>query len=289
MDLKDATALYLTQLAADGRSPHTIGQARRHLALLARLVGDRNVETIAHPEIARFLVSSMATKTSDGRLKKPGSINTLRSSVRAFLAFVQAAGLAPQNAARLVRRARTGAPTPRGLTVAERNQLMAVLRAGAGEPARRDRVFFGLLLATGIRLGSALALDVGDVDSAEGALLLRSVKNGGTQRVYMPDAIVVELRAYIGTRTSGPLFQGAGGGRLGARQAHRRLALAAKAARITRPISPHAMRHSFALGLYERTQDLGVVQAALGHRSITSTVVYARVGEERVRAAVREQ
>ncbi len=289
MDMQEAVAVYLTQLAADGRSPHTIGQARRHLALLARFVGERDVEAITHPEIARFLVSAMATKTADGRLKKAGSINTLRSSVRSFLAFAHAAGLVQQNAARLVRRARTGLPMPRGLTAAERDQLVVVLRARRGEAALRDRVFFGLLLGTGIRLGSALALDVGDVDLAEGSLLLRSVKNGGTQRVYMPDAMATELHNYIGPRTGGPLFQGAGGARLGSRQAHRRLALAAAAARITRPISAHALRHSFALGLYERTQDLGLVQAALGHRSITSTVVYARVSQERVRAAVRAQ
>jgi integrase/recombinase XerC len=50
--------------------------------------------------------------------------------------------------------------------------------------------------------------------------------------------------------------------------------------------SPHSLRHSFALGLYERTGDVLLVQAALGHRAISSTLVYARASAERVRAAV---
>jgi site-specific recombinase XerC len=50
--------------------------------------------------------------------------------------------------------------------------------------------------------------------------------------------------------------------------------------------SPHSCRHAFALGLYERTGDVLLVQAALGHRAISSTLVYARASPERVRAAV---
>ena len=51
-------------------------------------------------------------------------------------------------------------------------------------------------------------------------------------------------------------------------------------------LSTHSLRHTFATELYRRTRDLGLVQAALGHASITSTMVYARVDEERLRAAI---
>jgi site-specific recombinase XerD len=52
--------------------------------------------------------------------------------------------------------------------------------------------------------------------------------------------------------------------------------------------SPHSLPHSFALGLSERTGDVLVVQQALGHRVISSTLMYARALAERVRAAVLE-
>jgi site-specific recombinase XerC len=50
--------------------------------------------------------------------------------------------------------------------------------------------------------------------------------------------------------------------------------------------SPHRCRHAFALGLYERAGDVLAVQAALGHRALSSTLVYARASAERVLADV---
>ena len=60
----------------------------------------------------------------------------------------------------------------------------------------------------------------------------------------------------------------------------------AGAAEIKRAMSPHAFRHAVALRIYDKTGDLAVVQAALGHQSITSTLVYARADARRVRAAL---
>jgi integrase/recombinase XerD len=148
-------------------------------------------------------------------------------------------------------------------------------------------MLFGLLLASGIRIGSALGLDVGDLDVEDGALVLRTVKGGRRQRAFVPREVMVRLATFVGNRTTGAVFCGLGQRRLGARQAHRRLAEWCRRARIHRAISPHALRHSFALGLYERTGDVLLVQGALGHRSIVSTAVYAQASGERVRAAVR--
>ncbi len=56
---------------------------------------------------------------------------------------------------------------------------------------------------------------------------------------------------------------------------------------ISSPVTPHGLRHAFAMGLYARTGDVLVVKEALGHRSIASTMVYARPREERLRVALR--
>lgn len=285
MKVIKALEMYATQLEADGRSPHTIAQARRHVGLLARFVGDRDITEVGHEDVARFLASAMAMRTPDGRAKRPTSVNALRSSVRCFCAFTCAAGYTSVDPARLVRRARCGPTTPRGLTPAESERLLATLAGGASPAARRDRVLFGLMLASGVRLGSALGLDIEDVDLDDRSLRLRTMKGGGELRVFVPEGIARELRAYIAERRFGPLFLGAGGERLGARQTHRRLAMASGRAGI-RPISPHALRHAFALDLYQRTGDVLLVQAALGHRNLMSTAIYARATAERVRAAV---
>jgi site-specific recombinase XerD len=87
-------------------------------------------------------------------------------------------------------------------------------------------------------------------------------------------------------RTTGPLFPTRDGRRLTSRQVARRLAGWLEAAGITRRASPHTLRHSFATQLYRKTGDILLVREALRHRSIASTLVYARVDGERLRRAL---
>ena len=103
MKVIEVLSIYTMQLDADGRSQHTIKQAARHVGLLARFVGDRDIADLGHEDVARFLVSAMAMRTSDGRVKRPGSTNALRSTIRCFFAFACAAGYTSVDPARLVR------------------------------------------------------------------------------------------------------------------------------------------------------------------------------------------
>ncbi len=87
-------------------------------------------------------------------------------------------------------------------------------------------------------------------------------------------------------RSPGPLFTSKGGQRISRRQAQRRFTRWLEKAGVTRSASPHSLRHRFALALYGRTGDVLLVKEALHHRSITSTLVYARADEERLRRAL---
>ncbi|MEW5701390.1 MAG: tyrosine-type recombinase/integrase [Candidatus Zixiibacteriota bacterium] len=83
-----------------------------------------------------------------------------------------------------------------------------------------------------------------------------------------------------------PLFRGQSGRRLGARQVQLRFAALCRQASITRPVSVHSLRHTFATRLYHKTGDLYLVQRARGHRQITTTEIYARVSNEALKRAV---
>ena len=141
------------------------------------------------------------------------------------------------------------------------------------------------LLRAGLRLGSALGLDVEDVDFETGELRLRKVKGGGEDAAILPESVAGLLRDHIGTRTSGPVFLSARGTRVGARHVRRRLAELGTRLGI-KALRPHALRHTFAMRVYERTGDLLVTAAALGHRSISSTERYTRAARSDVRNAV---
>jgi site-specific recombinase XerC len=290
MNIEDALARYVTQLEADGRSPHTIHQYERHIGLLAgwlRVNGNNgNVEEIDHETLARFLSSPQARTRPDGKTKKATSANALRTSLRTFFRYAHEAGYTQSNPARLVRRALCGTPPPRALSDDEAGRLLLALAAGVGPEARRDHALFALMLGSGIRLGSALALETRDVDFERGELALRRTKGDVPTSVPLSRAVVAHLRSYIQGRADGPLFTGRDGRAMCARHAQRRLGIWCQRAGIDRAISPHSLRHSFALRIYRQTRDLLLVQAAMRHRSIASTCVYARTDDGAVRAAV---
>src|SRR5690606_17968118 len=114
--------------------------------------------------LARFFADGAARDSCRGGRKRATSLNAMRTSIRCFAAHLHDAGLVAANPARLLRRARCAPPPPRGLRADEQERLLAVLAGTTGGEAARDRMLVELLLGTGIRLGSALALDVGDVD-----------------------------------------------------------------------------------------------------------------------------
>ena len=286
IDWGRAWALYYRQLHADGRSEHTIRQATRHINLLAAYLHEHKPNEVTHEDIARFFTSRAATCLRDGRAKRPTSMNCLRSALRTFFRYLHRAGYVERDPSVLLRLARCGVGPPRGLSERERRKLFAALAADRSRAARRDEVLFGLMLASGIRIGSALALDVGDVDAEDGSLVLRTTKGGVPQRAYVARGAMARLASYVAGRTSGAVFCGLGQRRLGQRQAHRRLADWCRRAGIARAVSPHSFRHAFAQALLEQTGDLLLVSAALGHRSIVSTTVYARAPSARVREAV---
>jgi len=288
--LTDALDRFLVQLEADGRSSHTIGQYRRHIRLLAAwLAGDGHsgdLAAIDHGVLARFLASPAAKNRPDGNGKRATAMNCLRSSVRTFFGYAHRTGMVASNPAAVVKRARCGNPPPRSLSDGDREKLLSTLAAAAGPDAERDRVLFGLMLATGIRLGSALALDAADVDLDRGELTLRSTKGDHPEVVLLGEAIREPLRRYLESHPAGLLFGGRDGKPLSPRHAERRFRQWLTKAGITRAASPHSLRHSFATSLYQKTGDILLVKEALRHQSIASTLIYAQMDRERLRKAL---
>jgi integrase/recombinase XerD len=144
--------------------------------------------------------------------------------------------------------------------------------AGKDDEAPRDRLLFSLMLGTGIRLGSAIELDVRDLDLEEGRIVLRRTKGGGADSLFVNRSLAAELRAFLGKRTSGPLFLAAGERRTSARQVQRRFSqwIEKSGTRMARNGVP-----------------LAVAQRMLGHGTVALTAqVYTQLETEDLREAV---
>lgn len=290
MHIAAALAAYETQLAADGRAPGTREQARRYVTMLAAWleahVGPTRLAAITPEHVARFLASPAVERRADGRPRRVSSANTLRSVVKGFFAFAAEAGYVPRSPARLVRLARGGSGPPRGLPDADRDRLLARLARRDDALGRRDFVLFSMMLATGIRVGNAVALRIEDLDLQQGYVHLPRVKGGGAARAVLPPKTVTMLRGYIGNRRRGVLFETTRGRPMTVRQARRRLGQALSAAGVERSYSPHALRHAFATTLLANGNSLRLVQVALGHRDPGTTAKYTTVEEAALRRAL---
>jgi len=287
MQIDDALARYLRQLEADGRSVHTRFQIARHVRAFARWLREENhsseVGDLDHETVAGFLASPAARLQADGSPRKASTGNALRSSLRCFLGHVHQAGYAATNAGRLIRRARCSPPPPRGLSDSEREALVAVLAAAQSDVEQRDAALIAVMLQAGLRVGSAVALDV---DLERGELRLRRMKGGREDVAVIPGGLAEVLRELVAERTSGPIFRGRHGGRLTTRHVHRRLRYWARRAGIRRALGPHSLRHDFAQRLLDRTGDVTLVQRALNHQAAASTAVYCRCSVSRLREAL---
>ncbi|QDU66244.1 tyrosine-type recombinase/integrase [Engelhardtia mirabilis] len=291
MDFATAVTRHRAQLLANGRSQHTLEQYHRHLQALARWLAacardTGDVADIDHLALADFLASPEALLRPDGRAKKTTSVNALRNSLRGFFRYLHSSGVLADDPGRLLARARAGEGPPEALVDADQERLLQALAAEQSPAGLRDHALFRLLLSTGVRLGSALALEVGDLDLDRGEALLRRCKGGQIQRVFLPEATVGALQQHLGPRAAGAVFPGQAGAPMTARHAQRRLDHWLDKAGC-HPSSPHRLRHAFALGLYARTRDVLLVQRALGHRSIESTLRYARATDDELRLAIR--
>jgi len=288
MNLQDASGQFQTQLLADGRSLHTRRQYGRHLRSLITWLEQRRrprtLRSLTPSVVAEFFASEAANTSARGGAKKATSTNAMRTSIRCFCRWAHESGLIASNPARLLRRARCAAPPPKALRADEQERLLAVLAEAEGEAAARDRMLIELLLGSGIRIGSALALNIEDVDLDHAEVTLRTAKGDRPATAVLPKAVVDALRDYIGERRTGPLFL-ADDRRVSMRHAQRRIGGWFEAAGITGR-SAHSLRHAFATRLLERTGDLRLVQVALNHASIVSTTIYASIQRDRVRAAV---
>jgi len=162
-----------------------------------------------------------------------------------------------------------------------------IKRILAMAPSLKARVMLSLAYGCGLRAGEVVRLKVGDIDSAQEIIRIVQSKGRKDRNVMLPSDILGLLRAWWTERPTsqdkdvpGPermLFPGYRGKHLSARQLSRLFLETAREAGITKRVTLHTLRHSFATHLLERGLDIRVIQALLGHTKLTTTARYASV------------
>ena len=164
---------------------------------------------------------------------------------------------------------------------------------------KRDYALLKTMMATGLRSAELCTLDVGDVQTYRNASVLRVVGKGKKLRMVPlhPEALGAiesywKAGGHNGDDPREPVFMTLGkhGPYEARRITHRAIryliATTRKVALIGRRVTPHTLRHTFAVSLLDQGVDLRTVQDLLGHSSITTTQAYLHTSEKKKMAAV---
>ena len=162
-----------------------------------------------------------------------------------------------------------------------------VLRLFDAAPAGRQRLRLQVLYACGLRLNELLHLRPTDVDSARMVVMVRQRKGRKDRLVPLSRRLLQELRDYWRMyRPTGWLFPGeSADGTLCPVTVQRQCQVAAQRAGLTKPCTPHTLRHSYATHLLEAGVDVLTLQAILGHHDLRTTAHYVHVDARRLRSA----
>lgn len=278
---------YLRHLQAEGRSPHTVNAYRRDLAAFtAFAIGESltDLGQVTPADLVRFMASPSVLQDRAGRTRAPASINRYRVAVKALYAFADARWLVERNPTAILRCQRHRGLPPVVLDAGEITRLVNSEFAGA--TGKRDHALVCFMLLTGCRLAETAALNVGDIDLDARVAILRKTKGGDPDRVMLSPTLAGILAAHIdGGHPGTPLFA-TGERRLSTRQVQRIVSRRVQEAGITKPITAHSLRHSFATRLYNATGDIRLVQQALRHAHVSTTETYAQVDPLRWRREI---
>lgn len=220
---------------------------------------------------------------------KKASIARKVSAIRSFFNYLLKQGVIQENPANSILTPKQEKPIPAYLAVDDIFRLLDSLKTDT-LLGLRNRAIFEVLYSTGIRVAELVGLNVSDVDFSE--RVIRVMGKGNRERIVpigkkalsaikkYRETLKIQEKAYADKNS--PLFLNKNKGRLTARSIGRILEKATRECGLSIPVSPHALRHTFATHMLDAGADLRVVQELLGHKSLSTTQKYTHLTIDRL-------
>jgi site-specific recombinase XerD len=278
---------YLRELGAvAGRSAYTIRNYRNDIGAFLRWCRERELEPLA--------ISRQVFREYLGELKEAGmaaaSLTRRTSTVHGFYRYLQREGATDRDLLHGLAMPKRPRRLPKVLDPAALDRLLTAPDADTPQ-GLRDRAMMELLYGGGLRISELVALDLGQVNLAEGTAIVHG-KGAKERLVLFGEPAMLALERYLAEgrpalaagakRGQGcaALFLNRFGSRLTARSVQALVRRYAVAAGIPAEVHPHLLRHSFATHLLDGGADLRIVQELLGHSSAATTQIYTHVSRQ---------
>ncbi|NQT69965.1 MAG: tyrosine recombinase XerC [Desulfobacteraceae bacterium] len=223
---------------------------------------------------------------------KKATIARKLSALRSFFRYLVKHGVILENPAELIMTPKQEQTIPTYLPVDDMFRLLDSIKAD-NLAGLRNRAIFETLYSCGLRVSELSGMNLFDVDSTKS--VIRVLGKGDRERIVPIGRKALEaIKAYrqrlreesgLSDDTNAPLFLNKNQGRLTVRSIARILDKTAKECGLLAPVSPHALRHTFATHMLDAGADLRVVQELLGHKSLSPTQKYTHVSIDRLMEA----
>lgn len=270
-----------------GRSVKTVENYDRYLTRFLDQTKIVSPETLTEPKVREFRLWLNRQPGISGDMKKKTQ-NYYLIALRAFLKYMRKQGIESLSPER-IELAKVGGRDLDLITAGELERLMSG-PTGDSPTALRDKAILELFFSTGLRVSELCSLN-SDLDLTRDEFSVRG-KGDKVRVVFLSAEAKGAVADYLKHRKSmsDALFVSHSGvsretgfGRLTPRSVERIVKHYAIKAGITRKVTPHVIRHSFATDLLENGADLRSVQALLGHANIATTQVYTHVTDKHLR------
>lgn len=271
-------------------SPNTIDSYVFDLDKLFRFLSDKDMSPldVTSDDIVEFVEGLHDVGVH------PRSQARIVSGIRSFYKFLVLDGYIKSDPCELVELPRLGRHVPEILTLEEIDRIVAAVDSSK-EEADRDRAIIEVLYGCGLRVSELVGLKFSDIYWDEEYLKITG--KGNKERLApISGRALTEIRKYLPFRSSiemkrgeeDYLFVTKRGKHMSRITVFHIIKVLAERAGITKNISPHTFRHSFATHLLERGANLRAIQCMLGHESITTTEIYTHLDTSTLRYEILE-
>jgi integrase/recombinase XerC len=276
MTWEEAVDGFLEHLRRRNVSPETMRAYSGDLSQMGETLERPAPGAIDALVLRRFLAS-----LRDGDYKK-SSIARKLACARSLCRWLHRTGVIAENPARALRTPRLERRLPSALSEDEIRALLSVVK-GSGKAARRDRAILETLYSTGCRISELAALRRSHIDFGNSVVRLQG-KGRKERLAALGGAALAAVRdAAACWPDADAVFANKAGRPLSVRGVRRVVEKWAKRAGVTKRVTPHTFRHSFATHMLDRGADLRSVQELLGHSNLQTTQIYTQVTTSRMK------
>lgn len=294
--------MYMSDLISDfaehlevegGRSLRTVENYQLYLERFLEFTGDMSVEKITAEVVRKYRLWLNRYENDLGQKLSLTTQSYHLIALRGFLVYLSRRDITSLSADKIIL-PKTVRPQ---VTFLQYDEIVRMLEQidTSTEQGLRDRAIIELLFSSGLRVSELVNLNRDHINLTRREFMVRG-KGQKDRPVFVSKSAAEHVETYLDARTDSlpPLFLNYSRNsqtpttsgdfrRLAARSIQRMVSHYAKLAGITKHVSPHTMRHSFATDLLMNGADLRSVQSMLGHSSISTTQVYTHVTDQHLK------